>query len=51
MGVGRYGGEWKLPGGNVDDGETPEQCARRELVEVGQQMMPASHIVSRAYPA
>ena len=29
----RYGGEWRLPGGNMDPGETPEQTARRELEE------------------
>ena len=49
--VGRYGGEWKLPGGNVDDGETPEQCARRELVEVGLQVLPASDTTFHARTA
>ncbi|KAJ9454019.1 hypothetical protein DIPPA_13031 [Diplonema papillatum] len=29
----RYGGEWKLAGGNVDEGETPDEAARRELEE------------------
>ena len=29
----RYGGEWKLPGGSKDDGETIEETARRELSE------------------
>ncbi len=31
--AGRYAGEWKLPGGNVDKGETVESAARRELTE------------------
>ena len=29
----RYGGEWKLAGGNVDKGETIRAAAQRELVE------------------
>ena len=29
----RYGGEYKLAGGNVDAGETVEACAKRELNE------------------
>ena len=29
----RYGGEYKLAGGNVDEGETLEGCAKRELQE------------------
>ena len=29
----RYGGEFKLAGGNVDEGESVEACAKRELVE------------------
>lgn len=28
-----HGGQWALPGGRVDRGETPEQAARRELAE------------------
>jgi mutator protein MutT len=32
-GLRNHGGQWSLPGGRLDAGETPEQCARRELHE------------------
>ena len=28
-----HAGQWAMPGGRIDDGETPEQAALRELVE------------------
>ena len=38
----RHAGQWALPGGRIDDGETPEQTALRELSEeVGLQLAPA----------
>lgn len=31
--LGSHAGQWALPGGRLDDGETPEQAALRELSE------------------
>lgn len=31
--LGRHGGQWALPGGRLDAGETPERAALRELAE------------------
>lgn len=41
-GLRRHAGQWALPGGRVDAGETPEATALRELAEeVGLQLAPA----------
>lgn len=32
-GLRAHAGQWALPGGRIDDGETPEQAALRELAE------------------
>jgi mutator protein MutT len=32
-GMGNHSGQWALPGGRIDAGETPEQAALRELAE------------------
>ena len=41
----RYGGEWKLPGGNKDDGETIEGAARRELSEEFDTIVPNNAVL------
>jgi mutator protein MutT len=38
-----HAGQWALPGGRIDEGETPEQAALRELFEeIGLQLAPES---------
>ena len=38
-----HAGQWALPGGRIDDGETPEQTALRELQEeVGLRLAPSA---------
>lgn len=42
-----HAGQWALPGGRIDDGETPEQTALRELAEEVGLHLPPSAILGR----
>jgi mutator protein MutT len=45
LGLGNHPGQWALPGGRIDPGETPEQAALRELrEEIGLQLGPEAVI-------
>lgn len=46
-GLRRHGGQWALPGGRLDLGETPEQAALRELEEELGLALPPDHLLGR----
>lgn len=43
----RHAGQWALPGGRIDPGETPEQTALRELAEEVDLLLPAAAVIGR----
>jgi 8-oxo-dGTP pyrophosphatase MutT (NUDIX family) len=47
MGLRRHGGQWALPGGRLDPGETPEEGALRELEEEIGLTLPAGNVLGR----
>jgi 8-oxo-dGTP pyrophosphatase MutT (NUDIX family) len=44
-GLRRHGGQWALPGGRLDPGETPEAAALRELEEELGLALPPEHVL------
>jgi mutator protein MutT len=46
-GLRRHGGQWALPGGRLDPGETPETAALRELEEEVGLTLPPSSLLGR----
>jgi 8-oxo-dGTP pyrophosphatase MutT (NUDIX family) len=44
-GLRRHGGQWALPGGRLEPGETPEQAALRELHEELGLLLPPEHVL------
>ncbi len=42
-----HAGQWALPGGRIDEGETPEQTALREMQEEVGLLLPADAVVGR----
>ena len=47
VGLGNHGGQWALPGGRIDPGETAEQAALREMAEEIGLAVPADCVLGR----
>ncbi len=47
LGLRNHAGQWSLPGGRIDAGETPEQAALRELSEEVHLLLDASSVLGR----
>lgn len=45
--LGNHAGQWALPGGRIDDGETPEQAALREMAEEVGLVLQADAVLGR----
>ena len=45
MGLRKHGGQWAVPGGGLDSGETPETAALRELHEEVGLALPPDHVL------
>lgn len=46
-GLGHHSGQWALPGGRIDPGETPEQAALREMAEEVGLSLPPEAVLGR----
>ena len=46
-GLGSHGGQWALPGGRIDPGESPEQAALREMAEEVGLTVPPHSVLGR----
>ena len=47
LGLRNHAGQWSLPGGRIDEGETPEQAALRELSEEVRLVLDQSSVLGR----